>query len=113
MHELSLCESVIELIEEQARQQCFERVKTVRLEIGALAGVEIEAMLFSFDAAARDSLAEGAKLDIIRIAGLAICPVCEKQVEVSARFDVCPDCAHYPLQIVAGEEMRIKELEVQ
>ncbi|RLL54328.1 hydrogenase maturation nickel metallochaperone HypA [Mariprofundus sp. EBB-1] len=113
MHEMSLCEGVIQLIEQQADEQDFNKVTTVWLEIGALAGVEVEAMRFSFDAIARNTIADAAKLEIIHVQGHAACPLCKQQTEVSARFDLCPACGHYPLNILAGEEMRIKELEVQ
>ncbi len=113
MHEMSLCEGVVQLIEEQAHTQNFSKVKTVWLEIGELAGVETEAMRFSFAAVARDTVADGSKLEIINIPGRARCPVCARDVQVSARYDDCPVCGHYPLEIIAGEEMRIKELEVQ
>ena len=42
MHEMSLCEGVIQLIEQQANEQQFSKVSTVWLEIGALAGVEVD-----------------------------------------------------------------------
>jgi len=113
MHELSLCEGVVQLIEDQALAQQFSKVNTVWLEIGALAGVETEAMRFSFDAVSSGTVADGATLNIIDIPAQARCPVCDKAVQVSARFDACPDCGHYPLEIIAGEELRIKELEVQ
>jgi len=113
MHEMSLCEGVVQLIEEQAAVQQFTRVNTVWLEIGALAGVETEAMRFSFDAVAKGTLVDGARLEIIDIAGRAICPACTRTVNISARFDDCPACGHYPLELIAGDEMRIKELEVQ
>jgi len=113
MHEISLCESVVQLIEEQAVKQQFTRVKTVWLEIGALAGVETDAMYFSFEAVAEGSIADGAKLEIIDVAGEAFCPPCNSSVPVHARYDACPKCDHCPLEITAGEEMRIKELEVQ
>jgi hydrogenase nickel incorporation protein HypA/HybF len=113
MHEMSLCESVIQLIEQQADEQGFTKVTTVCLEIGALAGVEIEAMRFCFDAIAKDTVADAAKLEIIHVQGRAECPACKHQTQVSARFDLCPECGHYPLNILAGEDMQIKELEVQ
>jgi len=113
MHEMSLCESVIQLIERQANKQHFSSVSTVWLEIGTLAGVEIEAMYFSFDAVAKGTIVDTAKLEIIPIQGRAECPLCKQQNIISARFDLCPECGHYPLTILAGEEMRIKELEVQ
>ena len=67
MHEMSLAEGVLQLIEDSARQEEFSKVTTVWLEIGQLAGVEVEAMRFCFDAVTRGSLAEGANLEIIRL----------------------------------------------
>jgi len=60
MHEMSLAEGVLQLIEDAAREQNFAKVTTVWLEIGQLSGVEVEAMKFCFDAVTRDSVAAGA-----------------------------------------------------
>ncbi len=113
MHELSLCESVLQILEENAKSQGFERVKTVWLEIGGLSGAEPEAMRFCFDAVTRDTLADHARLEIIEAPGQAWCMQCAKTVQVRRRFDQCPDCGSYQLQVTGGEEMRIKELEVE
>jgi len=85
MHELSLCEAVVQRIEEQAQQQRFNKIKTVWLEIGELAGVEIEAMRFSFDAVAKDTVVDGSNLQIINVLGRAICPNCNGDIQVSTR----------------------------
>ncbi len=50
MHEMSLCEGILQVLEESADSQSFTSIKTVWLEIGVLAGVEVEAMRFGFDA---------------------------------------------------------------
>jgi hydrogenase nickel incorporation protein HypA/HybF len=113
MHEMSLCAGILQILEEQARTQGFRRVKTVWLEIGGLAGVEVEAMRFGFDVVMQGSLAEGAELEVIETAGVAWCLECRKTVPVKQRFDACPDCGGYELQVTGGEEMRIKELEVE
>ena len=113
MHEMSLCEGVARILQETARTQGYQRVKVVWLEIGALSGVEVEAMRFSFDAVTRGTLADGAKLEIIALPGEAWCMQCSKTVPVKQRFDACPDCGSYQLQVVSGDEMRVKELEVE
>jgi hydrogenase nickel incorporation protein HypA/HybF len=113
MHEMSLCEGVLQIIEEHAVSQGFKRVKTVWLEIGALSGVEPEAMRFGFDVVMKGTLADGAVLEIIHLPGTAWCMQCGKSVAVKARFDACPDCGSYQLQVTEGDEMRIKELEVE
>jgi len=113
MHEMSLCEGVLQVLEESARTQGFRRVKTVWLEIGALSGVEVEAMRFSFEVVVKGSLAEGAQLEIIELPGRAWCMPCSETVLVQQRFDACPTCGSYQLQVTGGDEMRIKELEVE
>lgn len=112
MHEISLCESILQVMEQSAESQGFVRVKSVWLEIGQLAGVELEAMRFGFDAVTRGSLAEGARLEIIELPGRAWCMQCRKTVQVAQLFDQCLDCGSYQLQVTGGKEMRIKELEV-
>ena len=113
VHELSLCEGVLQILESEAEKQHFRKVKTVRLEIGALSGVEISAMEFCFEAVMRHSLAEGARMEIVQMPGVAWCSQCARSVVVEQRFDACPVCESYPLQITGGGEMKIKELEVE
>lgn len=113
MHEMSLCEGVLQVLETEASKQGFNKVKAVWLEIGDLSSVEPEAMLFSFDVVTKNTLADSAKLNIINIPGDAWCMQCSKSVSVKQRFDECPECGGYQLQITSGDEMKIKELEVE
>ena len=113
MHEMSLAEGVLQIIEDSAKQQHFSRVKTVWLEIGQLSSVEPEAMRFCFDAVARGSLAEGAQLEIVIVDGGGQCMNCGQTVKLAAVYDACPACGGYPVNPVSGTEMRIKELEVE
>jgi hydrogenase nickel incorporation protein HypA/HybF len=113
MHEMSLAEGVLQLIEDAARTEDFSRVKTVWLEIGQLAGVEVEAMKFCFDAVVKDSIARSAQLVVIEIPGQAWCSHCAEAVQVQALYDVCPKCGSHQVQVTGGNEMRVKELEVE
>jgi len=113
MHEMTLCESILQILESEAGKQGFSRVKTVWLEIGELSSVEIDAMRFSYEVVTRDSLADGSTLEIIRVPGTAWCMQCARSVNIKQRFDACPDCGSYQLQVTGGDEMRIKELEVE
>jgi hydrogenase nickel incorporation protein HypA/HybF len=112
MHEMSLCQSVVQILEEQAMAQSYSRVKTVRLEIGPLAAVEPESMRFCFDAATRGTIAENATLDIIETTASAWCFSCGDTVSIEARYSACPKCGSAQLQVTGGDELRIKELEV-
>lgn len=112
MHELSLCENIRAIIEEQARSQQFSRVERVALEVGAFSGVEVEALRFGFDVAMAGSVAENAVLDIVEQAGSAWCLPCAQTVAISQRYDACPHCGSHQLQVTGGEELKIRELEV-
>jgi hydrogenase nickel incorporation protein HypA/HybF len=113
MHEMSLAEGVLQIIEDSARAQDFSRVKTVWLEIGQLSSVEPEAMRFCFDAVTRDSIADGARLEIVIVDGGGQCLNCGQTVKLGAVYDACPACGGYPVNPVSGTEMRIRELEVE
>jgi hydrogenase nickel incorporation protein HypA/HybF len=112
MHEMALTESIVQAIEDGAAQHGYAAVKGVWLEIGALAGVEVEALRFCFDAVSRGTIAEGARVEIVDVPGTAWCLPCGKTIAIAQKFDACPDCGSHQLQITGGEEMRIKELEV-
>lgn len=113
MHEMSLCEGILRIIEEQAANQNYQKVNTVWLEVGTLAGVEVDALRFGFDVVMKESIAENATLEIINQPGQAWCMECMKNIEIEKRYDACPDCGGYQLQVNGGEELRIKELEVE
>lgn len=112
MHEMSICESIVSVIEQQAVTQSFSKVNLVRLEIGPLAGVEIEALRFSFDVVTKGGIAGNAALEIIELPMVSWCMQCAKQVVVKQRYDPCPDCGSYQVQITGGDELRIKDMEV-
>lgn len=112
MHELSLCEGMIELLQEQAKANHFNQIKRIQLEVGRLSCVEPEALLFSFDVVAKGSIAENAILDIDEISGQGWCDQCTSEITIEQRFDPCPLCDHYPLEIRQGDKMRIKYVEV-
>ena len=113
MHEMSLAENVLQIIEDAARQQGFRRVRTVWLEIGRLACVEPESLRFSFDEVTRDSIAARARLEIIELAGQGRCAECDSDVLLSALYVACPNCGGYAITVTGGDEMRVKELEVE
>ena len=113
MHEMSLCESIIQTLEEQALAQQYRKVQTVRLLVGALSGVEVSALRFGFDVVTRGTLADGARLEVEQVPAQAWCLPCAKTVEIQQRYDACPYCGSYQLQVTGGEELQIKELEVQ
>jgi hydrogenase nickel incorporation protein HypA/HybF len=112
MHELSLMEGLVQGIQEEALHQKFTRVHHVRLEVGRLAGVEVEALRFAFGPATEGTLMEGAHLEILERPGQGVCQACGQEVEVETRFDLCPVCGEGFVAITGGTELRVKDLDV-
>lgn len=112
MHEVSICEGIRGVIEEQALTHGFTSVLRITLEIGAFAGVEQAALRFGFDAVMRGSVAEGARLEIIDLPGRARCYDCEDVVDIMDLLACCPRCGGQRLLPEGGNEMRIKDMEV-
>ncbi len=112
MHEMSLCESIREIIVEQAAQKGFTQVNCVWLEVGPLSCVEPDALRFGFDVVMRGSVAEGASVKIIIPPATARCLACERIVPIQQRYDPCPTCGAGPMEMIQGDALRINKLEV-
>ena len=110
MHEMSITQSVVEICEGHAGGR---RVTDVVLEIGELSGVVPDSVEFCFEACTKGTLLEGARLKVEIIPAIGCCPACQQQVPVSSLFDPCPGCGAFGLSIVSGEELRVKELELE
>ncbi len=113
MHEMSICEGILLSLEEQAKTQNFSKVKKVWLDVGAFSGVEISALEFGWQVVMKDSIAQEAELIVNDIKAQAYCLGCGSTVEIRNRYDDCPECGSGMLQIVSGEELKIKEIEVE
>lgn len=110
---MSLVESVRELIEAAAAREGFSAVRSVRVEIGQLSGVEREAFEFCFDLAMRDSIVEGAHLEILATPGTGRCLQCNQETALAAVYDACEHCGGFPVAVTGGTEMRVIDLEVE
>ena len=113
MHELSIAEAVIDLIEASAVTEKFSRVKTICLEIGKISHIEAEALVFCFDSVSQRTLAQDARLMIIEVAGSGHCADCDLDVAIDQLYDPCPVCEGFRVTPKSGTEMRVKELEVE
>ncbi len=113
MHELSMIHALLETIREQAAADHFSRVHRVALEVGALRCVEIAALEFCFEVAAAGTSAEGAALEITEVLAEGQCAGCDKNFSVSSPLCQCPFCGAWDLAISGGDQIAIRELEVE
>jgi hydrogenase nickel incorporation protein HypA/HybF len=108
VHELGIAQAVVDIVSESS---AGARVTRVVLEVGTLAAVSPDALRFCFGLAAEGTVAEGAELAIVAIAGLGRCRGCGAQVVLELPFGRCA-CGSSDLEWLAGEELRVREMEV-
>jgi hydrogenase nickel incorporation protein HypA/HybF len=109
MHELAITQDMVAAVAETVGPA---RVARVRLQIGTLAGVVPEALRFCFDACSRGTTLEGATLEIDEIAARGRCRACGAEIAMTTFVDVCT-CGGVDVEMVAGQELRIKDVEVE
>lgn len=112
MHEISLCESLIQMIADRRQVDGFSRVRRVSLEIGPFSCLDPDALTYAFDILQRGTFLEGAVLDIARPPGQAVCADCGAEVKVRDRLALCPQCGGQHLKAQDGQSMRLVEMEV-
>jgi len=109
MHEMAITQGIIDICEKNAGGR---RVLSVAVEIGELSSVVPDAVEFCFEACSQGTLLEGARINIIRIPGSGTCLDCGADTPLTALFDACQSCGGYQVKVVSGEEMRVREIEV-
>ncbi len=110
MHELSITRSVVAIVAEQAAGR---RVTRVRLEIGSLSAIMPDAIRFCFDVCAADTPLAGALLEIDAIPGRGRCRHCGAETALNRLAGRCPSCGTAGLELLTGQELTIKEMEVE
>jgi hydrogenase nickel incorporation protein HypA/HybF len=112
MHELSIAQEILEIIGAEREQHGFEKVEKVRLRIGALSGVDAEALEFAFGVVREDSCAASADIEIEREPMQLICRHCQFQTNGNYGPSVCPKCGSLDVRINATADVDIVSLEV-
>jgi hydrogenase nickel incorporation protein HypA/HybF len=114
MHELSIALAILDLAEEEAGALAGGRVVAVHLKLGALSGVDREALLSAYGLAREQSPLSGAELVIEEVPVRAWCPSCGAERGVASPWELnCSVCGTPAERVVAGRELEVVALEVE
>jgi len=112
MHEFSLASSILETVDESARQSGASRVLKVSVVAGELVQVVDEAMHFAFEVLAEGTICEGAELELSFVEPRSRCLDCGREFFHDARHWRCPECGGPNTELLAGRELYIDSIEV-
>ncbi len=113
MHEVGITRSIVEIAVENLRCSGRQRVVSVSVAIGDLSGVVADAVEFCFDVVAAETPLAGSRLIIERIAGRKRCFDCTTVFAADNQTFCCPECGSCLLEVTAGDELQITEMEVE
>ena len=112
MHELSIAQSLIELVSEHATREGAACVRTVRIRMGELSGFR-RALYFCFDRVSRGTLCESARLVIEEVPLTVHCDHCDGVKRPGGRYNFrCPTCGMPTPKVVTGREMQVTAIEL-
>jgi len=112
MHEISVCQSILAILEKRLEHNSEKKVKIIHLAIGELSGIELDALRFAFPIVMQHTRFETATLKITVIPALGFCENCNKSVKISSAFRCCSDCKKPISKLIQGDELLIKEVEL-
>jgi hydrogenase nickel incorporation protein HypA/HybF len=113
MHELSVTESILEIVLRHAEQARARSITDIYLVLGDLSSIVDDSVQFYWDMLSEGTLAEGAELHFQRIQTEMECQDCESRYQPLEGDLSCPKCHSRKVKIIAGEEFFIDSIEVE
>jgi hydrogenase nickel incorporation protein HypA/HybF len=112
MHEMSIAQSLVDILREEMAKHHASELKSVRLHIGQLSAVVPDSLSFCFEVITSGTEMEGAQLimEVIPLEG--VCKECNKAFEIKDYAFECPHCKSTEIETTAGQDLSIIEMEV-
>jgi len=111
MHEAGLAAALAEELLEIARRE-GGRILRFSVEIGALSGVDPEAFRLAYEAL-RETVEElrETEMQLVMVPGRFRCQRCGREFE-GDYFALCPGCGDPGKSVLSGEELLLREVEL-
>jgi hydrogenase nickel incorporation protein HypA/HybF len=113
MHELAICQALIEQLQGVARERGAHRVLRAVVRIGPLAGVEPQLLAHAYSIASAGTIAEGSELTLEICEVRVRCERCGAESEVSGNRLVCAACGDWRTTVMSGDELLLARVELQ
>lgn len=112
MHEVSLMEQTLAIAVAQAERHHAHCIHRLTLNVGRQSGVVPEALAFAFDVVAQNTIAAGAKLELINIPVTCRCDQCQAEFHPPDWIYVCPQCGSLSHTVIDGKQLELASLEM-
>jgi hydrogenase nickel incorporation protein HypA/HybF len=113
MHELSIANSILNIVLKEIDTKNLPAVKAIGIKIGALSGILADSLEFGFDAIKIGTTLEQTRLQIEQIPISGKCASCSYKFEVHDLVFACPNCHSTSIEMEHGQELDITYLEIE
>lgn len=110
MHELSIALGIVDIATNTCREAGATKVESITLEIGELAGIQMDSLLFVWPSAVANTVLQDAERIIEQPPGEAICLECSTTFPIKKQFDACPNCQSYFKEVIRGKELNVRSM---
>ena len=112
MHELSVTQSILNIALESAKKAGAKKVNKIKIAAGEMTGYVPACVQDYFDIISKDTIAEKAKLEFIKIAACAHCNDCGRNTALHGFKFVCEHCGSQNLKLIHGREFLVESIDV-
>jgi len=112
MHELSICLSLMQQVEQIARERNAQNVHSITLAVGPLSGVERELLRQAYPLAAGGTVAADARLIMETSEIVVRCSQCNSETTVTPNKLLCGSCGDFRTRLVSGDELTLLRVEL-
>ncbi len=114
MHELSIALALVNQAESLRRKEGAQRVKGLKVRVGAWSGVHPDALKAAFPLAAEDNQGTvGALLAIEPSPVRAICRECKTAINLETHLTACDFCGSDSVEITSGRELILETITLE
>ena len=113
MHELSLCEDLMDQVMTIAKAHHAEKVVRIIVRIGPLSGVESLLLESAFSISRAGTVAEEAEFLTEVLPIRVLCNSCGVESEAVVNNLVCGSCGGYNTRLLSGDELILARVELE
>lgn len=111
MHEMSIAQSLLDIVLEEGQKHSLRRVNTIKVQVGALAALVPDSLRFCWQLLTQQTIAAGSSVEIETVPVVARCSGCGELFEIENYIFQCPSCEQPALDLVSGRELSLISLE--
>ena len=113
MHEMSVAQSIVDIVRQYVPAAQAPGVTAVRVRVGSLSGIVAESLDFCFGALVAGTELDRARLDIEHVPTVCLCRECGVRFEPEALIFFCPSCGSGRAQLLSGSDLQVVHVELE